>query len=67
MGVFDLLRDMEQDDVIEAISKKVQNVEARLEKLETLVRALDAKARLQRGSEREGSRPQGSPSHRRGR
>ena len=43
MGVFDLLRDMEQDDVIEAISKKVQNVEARLEKLEALVRALDAK------------------------
>ncbi len=43
MGVFDLLRDMEQDDVIEAISKKVQNVEARLDKLEALVLALDAK------------------------
>ena len=43
MGVFDLIRDMEQDDVIEAISKKVQDVEARIEKLEALVRSLDAK------------------------
>ncbi len=43
MGIFDLLRDMEQDDVIEAISNKVDSFEARLEKLEALVRALDVK------------------------
>ena len=43
MGVFGLLRDMEQDDVIKAMSRRVKSVEARIEKLETLVGALDAK------------------------
>ena len=43
MGVFDLLRDMEQDDVIIAINKRVDGIEARLERLEALVRDLDAK------------------------
>lgn len=43
MGVFGLLRDMQQDDVIEAIRNRIKSVEARIERLETLVRALDAK------------------------
>ena len=40
MGVFDLLRDMEQDDAIGAIATRMDGIEERLEKLEVLVRAL---------------------------
>ncbi len=43
MGIFDLLRDMEQDDAIETISDRIDGIEARLEKLEALVRALAVK------------------------
>lgn len=43
MGIFDLLRDMEQDDAIEAISNRMDGIEARLDKLEALVRALAVK------------------------
>ena len=43
MGIFDLLRDMEQDNAIKAISNRIDGIESRLEELEALVRALAAK------------------------
>lgn len=43
MGIFDLLRDMEQNDAIEAISDRIDGIEARIERLEAVVRALVAK------------------------
>lgn len=55
MSIFDLLRDMEQDDAIEAVGRRIDGIETRLEKLEALVRALDAK--LDRLA---GERPRGS-------
>lgn len=43
MGIFGLIRDMQQDDEIGTITRRIRRIEERLEKLEALVRALDAK------------------------
>ena len=43
MGIFGLIRDMNQDDEIAAITRRIRRIEERLEKLESLVRALDVK------------------------
>ena len=43
MGIFGLIRDMHQDDEIATITRRIRRIEERLEKLESLVRALDVK------------------------
>ena len=43
MGIFGLIRDMQQDDEMATITRRIRRIEERLEKLESLVRALGAK------------------------
>ena len=43
MGIFGLIRDMQQDDEMATITRRIRRIEERLGKLESLVRALDEK------------------------
>ena len=43
MGIFGLIRDMQQDDSIVTITRRIRRIEARLDRLEALVRSLDEK------------------------
>ncbi|MDE2795684.1 MAG: hypothetical protein OXL34_12765 [Gemmatimonadota bacterium] len=55
MGIFGLIRDMQQDDEIGTITRRIRGVEERLDKLEALVRALNEKLDRVTGEGRRGS------------